>query len=567
MKITIAKTAGFCMGVRRAVDMVLDASNTTEESICTYGPLIHNPQVLKMLEEKKIPSINTIPEKGVGTILIRAHGVPPKDAELLKKVGFKVIDATCPRVIRVQTIIQKHSQMGYASIILGDLDHPEVKGLLGYAGERGVTTSSMEELQNLPSFDKAIIVAQTTQDTHLFEEVRAWARKEHPDYKVFDTICDSTEKRQAEARRMAETNDAVIVIGGKESGNTRRLAQVARDTGKPAFHIEDLSELDLKELYGKERIAITAGASTPNWIINKTYRTLENSLGKKHGPILRWFLPIPIFLLKTNILLSLGAGCLTYTCATLQGFSHSVNHGAVAMLYILAMQVINNLFTIKSDQYNNPDRANFYMKNRSSLSLLALVSGTAGLYFTFSTSLLSFAILFVMSLLGLAYNLRIFPEKTGIRRIREIPGSKTLLITAGWATVTTILPAVSNPTGLSFLPALIFSTGLVFARTAFFDVLQMQGDRITGKETLPILLGEKKSISLITGVLFFTSIVMLLSSLSGFIKPTGFALAILPLSMFYALHLSKKGFFLPGTKLELIVESHFILAGLLSVLF
>jgi len=120
---------------------------------------------------------------------------------------------------------------------------------------------------------------------------------------------------------------------------------------------------------------------------------------------------------------------------------------------------------------------------------------------------------------------------------------------------------------LSFLPALIFSTGLVFARTAFFDVLQMQGDRITGKETLPILLGEKKSLSLITGVLFFTSLIMLLSSLSGFIKPTGFALAILPLSMLYALHLSKKGFFLPGTKLELIVESHFILAGLLSVLF
>ena len=131
MKITIAKTAGFCMGVRRAVDIVLDASNTTQERICTYGPLIHNPQVLEMLEEKGIPSIDKIPEKGEGTVLIRAHGVPPQDQEKLKQAGFTVIDATCPRVIRVQTIIRKHARKGYASIILGDRDHPEVRGLLG----------------------------------------------------------------------------------------------------------------------------------------------------------------------------------------------------------------------------------------------------------------------------------------------------------------------------------------------------------------------------------------------------------------------------------------------------
>lgn len=567
MKITIARTAGFCMGVRRAVDLVLDASNTTKGKICTYGPLIHNPQVLEMLKKKGIPSIDKIPEKAEGTVLIRAHGIPPQDKKLLEQAGFKVIDATCPRVIRVQTIIKKHTEKGYSSIILGDRDHPEVKGLLGYAGKEGVAVSSMDELAKLPEFDRAIIVAQTTQDTHLFETVKAWARKNHPEYMVFDTICDSTEKRQAETRKLAQTSDAVVVVGGRESGNTRRLAQVARDTGKPAFHIEDVSELDLKELSRAERIAITAGASTPNWIINKTCRTLENKLGENHDSLLHMFRPLLLFVLKTNLLLSFGAGCLTYACATLQGLEHSFNHGLVAMLYILSMQVINNLFSIKSDTYNNPDRAKFYMENRSFIIALALVSGGAGLVFALFTNLLSFTILLIMSILGLSYNLRIIPTKTGLKRIKDLPGSKTLLITAAWGTVTSVLPAVSTSTGRTVLPALVFAMGLVFARTAFFDILEMQGDRITGKETLPILLGEKTSFTLITWVLAVTSLIILFSSIADFIDSTGFALAIIPLSMLYAIYLSKKGFFLPGTRLEIVVELHFILAGVLSVIF
>jgi len=189
MKITIAKTAGFCMGVRRAVDMVLDAANRTQGPICTYGPLIHNPQVQEMLREKGIPSIKKVPEKGQGTILIRAHGVPPQDKIALETAGFKVIDATCPRVIRVQTIIGKHNEKGYTAIIIGDADHPEVRGLLGYAGDRGFTASTLEEVKALPAFDKAVVVAQTTQDTSLYREITQWITENHPHYKLHNTIC------------------------------------------------------------------------------------------------------------------------------------------------------------------------------------------------------------------------------------------------------------------------------------------------------------------------------------------------------------------------------------------
>ena len=278
MKITVAKTAGFCMGVRRAVDMVLDAANRTQGPICTFGPLIHNPQVQEMLREKGIPSIKEIPEKGQGTILVRAHGVPPQDKEALETAGFKVIDATCPRVIRVQTIIHRHHDKGYTAIIIGDADHPEVRGLLGYAGRRGFTAASLEQVKALPAFDKAVVVAQTTQNTSLFQEIKQWLTQNHPHYKIHDTICHSTEKRQAETREIAQKSDAVIVVGGKHSGNTQRLAQIAQATGKPSMHIEDISELDHTFIEHANAIAITAGASTPNWIINKTCRAIEEHL-------------------------------------------------------------------------------------------------------------------------------------------------------------------------------------------------------------------------------------------------------------------------------------------------
>ena len=152
MKIVIAKMSGFCMGVRRAVEMVLDAPGRHPGPICTYGPLIHNPQVLDLLASKDIATIKELPVCGSGTVLIRAHGVPPETKKRLKAAGYKVIDATCPRVIRVQSIIRKHARQNHAVIIVGDRDHPEVIGLLGYAGANGHVVAGVEELKRLPVF-------------------------------------------------------------------------------------------------------------------------------------------------------------------------------------------------------------------------------------------------------------------------------------------------------------------------------------------------------------------------------------------------------------------------------
>ncbi len=622
MKMTIAKTAGFCMGVRRAVDMVLDAANKTSDPIYTYGPLIHNPQVLNMLEQRGIPVMRQIPQSGNGTVLIRAHGVPPQEQKALQDAGFNVINATCPRVIRVQTIIRKHAKKGFSVIIIGDKDHPEVKGLMGYAEEKGYTVSNIEEVALLPKFDLAIVVAQTTQDTALYKSVKEWVSKNCPHYKIFDTICDSTEKRQTEVRKIAGENDAVVVVGGKDSGNTRRLAQIASEavskqqqatasspqktdynrrrslvkgqktisikednTHIPfAIHIEDVSELDIDSLSSAQSIAITAGASTPNWIIKQTCQTIEDSLEKKRGSLTTYFLKISNFMLRSNFLLAAGAGSLTYSCSELQRIEHNLIHAFVAMFYVLSMQIMNNLFSIKSDIYNNPKRANFYEQNRPILTITAVVSGAIGLYISFTTGILPFIILSCMSLLGLLYNQKIFPDffpkiyffGRRVVRIKDIPGSKTVLIAAAWGTVTSLLPAISTSTqsnaitaqtGIFFIIPFLFATSLVFARTAFFAVLEIQGDRITGKETIPIILGEKKSQRVIQNMLLFASAILFITALSGLIATSGILIAAIPLLMLYIIKLHEKGKIHSDMHLEFLIESHFILTGIIVIFF
>jgi (E)-4-hydroxy-3-methyl-but-2-enyl pyrophosphate reductase len=195
-----------------------------------------------------------------------------------------VIDATCPRVVKVQSIIKSHARKGYVVIIVGDDDHPEVIGLLGFAEGKGHAVGSLEELSLLPRFDQAIIVAQTTQNQKSYQDIKAWTAAQRPHYIVFDTICDSTEKRQAEIREMASQVDAMLVVGGKNSGNTRRLAEIASTEGKPVYHVETEAELDADTLSKIKILGLTAGASTPSWVIKRVLWAVEQiSLRRWHG--------------------------------------------------------------------------------------------------------------------------------------------------------------------------------------------------------------------------------------------------------------------------------------------
>jgi 4-hydroxy-3-methylbut-2-enyl diphosphate reductase len=562
------------MGVRRAVEMVLDAPAQSTKPIYTYGPLIHNPQVLNLLKSKDIKVLDEIPDRGCGTVLIRAHGVPPTAKQHLKEAEFNVIDATCPRVIKVQTIIRKHAKKDYAVIIIGDKDHPEIIGLLGYARNNGHVVGDMEELAALPAFDNAIIVSQTTQNARLLESVINWVAENHPHYKIFNTICDSTERRQAEVQRLAEAVDAVIVVGGYNSGNTRRLAEIARQTGKPTYHIESESELasmDTHLLASARHIGITAGASTPNWIIKKVYRALETLQVKRTQSWRRIMFQLQRVLLLTNIYVSLGAGCLTYAMAKLQGFSQFFPYVLISLLYVQSMHTLNHLTGNKSDQYNDPDRAKFYQKYKLLLNILALAAGGTGLVIAHTLGLFPLLLLLIMSLLGLSYNLRIVPQMfVGLRyrRIRDIPGSKTLLIAMAWGIVTAVLPPLSLTGKASWVTGLIFlwTVAIVFVRTAFFDILDMQGDRIVGKDTFAIMLGEKRTMRILKNMLIVLVAALMLLSSFHIISYLGLVLIGCPIFFLLLLSAYERGVLLPSIKLEFLVETNFILAGAMAFL-
>jgi len=569
MKIIIAKNAGFCMGVRRAVELVLDAPGKNEYPIWTYGPLIHNSQVLDLLEEKGIHVITDIPDHGSGTVLIRAHGVPPTAKEDLKKAGFKVIDATCPRVVKVQTIINKHARQGFASIIVGDREHPEVIGLLGYAGDMGFVIDNLKDLDAFPAFDRAIIVAQTTQNTRFFKSVKEWASDTFPHYKIFNTICDSTARRQDEVNRLAASVDAIVVVGAHSSGNTQRLADIARQTGKPAYHVETESELDENNFTSPRNIGITAGASTPNWIIKRVYRTLEALPFKKARGLRRFFFTLQRTLLLTNIYVAVGAGCLCYACTKLLHIDRCLPHVLISILYVQSMHILNHLTGTKADRFNDPDRASFYEKNKFFLAVLAIIAGAAGLLTAYFLGWIPFVILFAMSLLGLSYNLRLVPKGVSsarYKRIRDIPGSKTILIAVAWGIVTAAVPSlsVSEKTNLGTVLVFTWSTCMVFVRTAFFDILDMQGDRIVGKETIPILLGERTAMRLLIALLVGVICLLFLSGTLYFVSRLSLGLAICPIFMAVVLSVYKRGYLLSGIRLEFLIETHFVLAGIIT---
>ena len=277
MKIILAETAGFCMGVRRAVDTTMALVEKGEKNIFTFGPLIHNPQVLKILQGQGVNILQKIPAKIDGTVIIRAHGIPPIKKKELAAAGALVVDATCPRVLKVQAIIKKFLGRNCFTIIIGDKNHAEVNGLLGYAGKRGAVVSSEHDIKHLKLPDQYIIVSQTTQDEAIFNRLSGEIMARFPNGQVFNTICDSTHKRQDEVRELCCKVDAVIVVGGKNSANTARLGDVARSMSCPVYVVETEAELNQKKLRDYKTIGVTAGASTPTWMIERVINTLRQN--------------------------------------------------------------------------------------------------------------------------------------------------------------------------------------------------------------------------------------------------------------------------------------------------
>ncbi|AMK12640.1 MAG: 4-hydroxy-3-methylbut-2-enyl diphosphate reductase [Pseudodesulfovibrio sp.] len=274
MEVVLAETAGFCMGVdlalRRLDKLILSAEGCP---IYILGPIIHNPQVLKRYAEKGVVMATDPSEVPAGAfVVIRAHGITRQVEEALRARRVKIKDATCPRVKKAQLLIGRHADDGSELLLYGEADHPEVAGLVSYARNGYFVFDSEEALaaHGLVPGKRYVLAAQTTQDRVHFERIAAGLKERGDlDVTVLETICDATKLRQAEAKELARKVDFMVVVGGYNSGNTRRLAQVVSDQGTPCRHVETVDDLPLEDLAGYARIGVTAGASTPRSLIEK----------------------------------------------------------------------------------------------------------------------------------------------------------------------------------------------------------------------------------------------------------------------------------------------------------
>ncbi|MDD4731482.1 MAG: 4-hydroxy-3-methylbut-2-enyl diphosphate reductase [Desulfovibrio sp.] len=281
MEVIRAETAGFCMGVDMALNKLdrLIQENGAGLPVRTLGPIIHNPQVLARYEAQGVFTAETPAQVPTGAhCVIRAHGIPRDVEQALRKQGVDILDATCPRVKKAQTLIARQCARGRTLLLYGEAEHPEVKGLLSYAGDDAVVFGSPEELDP-DGLDRArpyVLAAQTTQDREIFDAL-ARKMKADPglDVEVLQTICDATKLRQEEAMHIAMDVDCMVVVGGRMSGNTRRLVQVCETKGARCVHVEIPDELPLKELRSCQRIGLTAGASTPKDIIDAVEAALQ----------------------------------------------------------------------------------------------------------------------------------------------------------------------------------------------------------------------------------------------------------------------------------------------------
>lgn len=274
MEVTVAKTAGFCFGVKRAVEKVYQQAEEACGKVYTFGPIIHNDQVVEDLAAKGVQVIRSEEELErihEGTVIIRSHGVPRRVQEKITANGLTCIDATCPFVKKIHRIVEEEGKKGRTVIIAGNATHPEVEGICGWASGPVFVVSNQKELEQLPISSDTFVtfVAQTTFNFKKFEELVEILYKKFYDSTVINTVCNATEERQSEARRIAAVSDAMLVIGGKHSSNTQKLYEICKETCDNTYFIETLVDLDSKPFQSFCHVGITAGASTPNKIIEE----------------------------------------------------------------------------------------------------------------------------------------------------------------------------------------------------------------------------------------------------------------------------------------------------------
>ena len=585
MKIILAKSAGFCSGVKRAVELTLAASTAKEGTISTYGPLVHNTQVIELLKLREVACVENIDDLTEGLAVIRTHGVPPDDKVAIHEKGLKILDATCPKVVRVQMLVENNVREGRHVIIIGEPEHPEVKGLRGYGGDHCTVISNIEQLDALPGYDNVCLLAQTTQNLEGFEKIREKLEEMYPEVVVRNTICAATKKRQDEIRHLAANVDAMIVIGGKSSGNTKRLVKIAQEESNlPTFWIETEQEINENDLLPYNIIGVTAGASTPSWIIDRVMSRLSDMSKRRTNPVLARLRKLIEFSVITSLYTSFAAGCLCYIGSVLMGIKFHPEYFGLVFCYVLAMHVLNRFTETGVNKFrDDPFRQNFYNNNSKAMFILGLCSMILAIFLSIRMDAIIFILVLVSSIVGVLYSVKVVPKGKfnllGFRRLKDIAASKNFFVASAWAVVS-IFPLIlleqQRSDDLSFnenqflffryFAAFIFLFLITGIRSIYMDLSDIAGDRLVGRDSVPIVFGEKRTRKLIRYLLIFLFVFLFILTFIKILPPLGYVIGFWILIEFLMVEYYTDGKLRQYSiiRRDLIVDGHFILAGLIA---
>jgi 4-hydroxy-3-methylbut-2-enyl diphosphate reductase len=274
MEILVAKSAGFCFGVKRAINLAFSTAKK-KGKVSSLGPIIHNPQVVERLKLSGVQVKESLEEIEGGTVILRSHGVSPEVKKKVKSRGLEIVDATCPFVMRSQEFVRRLAEEGYFILIVGDRRHPEVQGIMGQAKRRVLVIDSPEGLKGLKRKKRIGVVTQTTQTLANLREIVYHVLEKTQEVRVLNSICSATAQRQLESRELAEKVDCMLVVGGYNSSNTNKLAEICQRVNPHTHHIEEAGELSPSWFKGAKSVGLTGGASTPSWLINQVIKKVR----------------------------------------------------------------------------------------------------------------------------------------------------------------------------------------------------------------------------------------------------------------------------------------------------
>jgi len=559
------------MGVRKAMDRVIDVARGKEVTY-TLGPLVHNPQALEMLESRNVLVANKVNGSLDGkTVVIRAHGIPPDIRRKLKDIGATIVDATCPNVLCSQGIIRKYHGLGYTVVIIGDRGHAEIDALLGFTDNAGIVVETLEEARGLPAMEKVCVVAQTTLNIRTFEEIAGEISRHAEECYIANTICSSTERRQDDIRKLAEITDATVVVGGKNSANTNRLAEISRELGQPTYFVEDPADLDLEELSQYGEIGVTAGASTPQWVIQEIVDILTAYTPDKQRSLYGIARSIGYWTVEANVVTSLAAVALTYAMCLLMRIQPKLQFLLMSFFYLFPLHTINKYLEINWKYVSMKERGTYIRKYWRFFLAVAAVSSVVALAIAWQYDLSVFSFVVLSYLLGVLYSVQIVPSGWNVRykSIRDIPGSKDIVIASAWTFAAVVLPAITHETfpGSVLIIGGIYVFVLVFSKATTLAISGMQSDKLVGLETIPVLIGKERTERLLNTLNGFLGVGLAALAVAGFVELRALVLLVPVGYMIVCIRmLSRRGLYYRLYH-QMILDADMFLAGALACLF